>query len=102
MWITLVGGMDRLRRQYEQTAEGCGVSLKVFTGKESCLADKMGTPDMTILFTGMVSHQAKAAIMNSSRSRGIPVHFLHTNGISGLRECLRKLACTEAAVRAGP
>ena len=95
MCVALVGGMDRLKRDYENAAKRCGVKLKVFTGKESCLVDKMGCPDMAILFTSMISHNAKTEVMQHSRSRGIPVHFLHTNGVSGLRRCLACLMATE-------
>lgn len=92
MCIALVGGMDRLRRDYENAAKRCGVKLKVFTGKESCLVDKMGCPDMAILFTGMISHNARTEVMQRSKRLGIPVTFLHSNGVSSLRQCLQGLA----------
>lgn len=91
MCVALVGGMDRLKRDYETAARRCGVKLKVFTGKESCLVDKMGNPDMAILFTSMISHNARTEVMQRSRALGIPVTFLHSNGVSGLRACLRAL-----------
>jgi hypothetical protein len=88
MCVALVGGLDRLKREYESAARTCGVTLKVFSGRESCLADKMGSPDMTILLTAMVSHNARYDVVQRSRGLGIPVVFLHTNGISGLRQRL--------------
>ncbi len=88
MCVALVGGLDRLKREYESAAQKIGVTLKVFTGKESCLVDKMGNPDMAILFTSMVSHNARTEVMQRSRSLGIPVQFLHSSGISSLRQCL--------------
>lgn len=91
MCVALVGGMDRLKRDYENAAKRCGVKLKVFTGKESCLVDKMGNPDMAILFTSMISHNARTEVMQKSRSLGIPVTFLHSNGVSSLRTCLTEL-----------
>ena len=91
MCVALVGGMDRLKRDYENAAKRCGVKLKVFTGKESCLVDKMGCPDMAILFTSMISHNARTEVMQRSKTLGIPVTFLHSNGVSSLRQCLREL-----------
>jgi hypothetical protein len=88
MCVALVGGLDRLKREYESAARSCGVTLKVFTGKESCLAEKIGTPDMAILLTAMISHNARYDVVQRSRGLGIPVVFLHTNGISGLRQRL--------------
>ncbi|GHV53943.1 hypothetical protein FACS1894206_05670 [Deltaproteobacteria bacterium] len=89
MCVALVGGMDRLKRDYEKTAKSMGITLRIFTGKESCLLDKMGQPDHTILFTGMISHNARAGVMQRSKSLGIPVTFLHSSGVSSLSRCLR-------------
>lgn len=97
MCVALVGGMDRLKKEYENAAKKCGVTLKVFTGKESCLVDKMGNPDMAILFTSMISHNARTEVMQRSRSLGIPVRFLHTNGVSGLRNCLKGILAERRA-----
>ncbi len=98
MSITLIGGMDRLRREYENAARQLGVKLTVCTGKESCLTEKMGSPDLTILLTDMLSHEARTRVLQKSKSRGTPVHFLKSNGISGLRRCLAALM----AERGGP
>jgi hypothetical protein len=77
--------MTRLRRDYENAARQLGVELTVYTGKESRLEDKMGTPDLTILLTDMLSHNAKTSVLQKSRRLGIPVRFLKSNGISGVR-----------------
>ena len=91
MSITLVGGMTRLRRDYENAAKQLGVDLTVYTGKESCLAEKIGAPDLTILLTDMLSHNARTRVLQKSRRMGIPVHFLKSNGVSGLRRYIGTL-----------
>lgn len=96
MSITVVGGMDRLRRDYENAAKQLGVNLTVYTGKESCLADKIGAPDVTILLTDMLSHNAKTRVLQKSRRTGTPVCFLKSNGVSGLRRCLATLLAEAA------
>ena len=88
MCVALIGGMDRLKRDYESAARKCGVTLKTFTGKESCLVDKMGTPDMTILLTNMISHNARTEVLQRSKALGVPVRFLHSCGVSSVRQCL--------------
>lgn len=102
MCVALVGGMDRLKRDYENAAKRCGVTLRIFTGKESCLVDKMGRPDMAILFTSMISHNARTEVMQRSKSLGIPVTFLHTNGVSSLRQCLRNIVAEREDVVCAP
>lgn len=91
MSITLVGGMDRLRKEYENAARQLGVVLTVFSGKESCLADKIGRPDLTILLTDMLSHDARTRVLQKSRRAGTPVCFLKSNGVSGLRRYIGAL-----------
>jgi hypothetical protein len=88
MSVALVGGLDRLKRQYESAAQQCGITLKIFNGKEAGLGEKMGKPEMVILLTGMVSHSARLAVVQCGRSTGVPVIFLHTSGVSGLRRRL--------------
>ena len=97
MRAVFVGGLDRLKREYEKAAKPYGVQLKVFSGKESCLIDKIGKPDVAILLTGMISHNAKSEVINYSRNLGTPVFFVHTNGVSGLRRCLPAIAAGRGA-----
>lgn len=92
MSVTLIGGMDRLRRDYEGIAGQYGIDLTVCTGKESCLVDKMGTPDVTVLLTDMLSHNARDVVLQKTKRLGIPVHFLKTSGVSAVRRYFRSLA----------
>lgn len=91
MCATLIGGMDRLHRDYINSARDRGVALKVFTGKENHIADKVGSADHVILFTNMVSHAARREVMQHARANNIPVHLLHSCGVSTLRQCLDNL-----------
>ncbi len=88
MCVGLIGGMDRLRRDYISTAEGTGCALKVFTGKESRIGEKLGRLDMLILFTNKVSHSARREVMAHARANNIPVQMLHSCGVSTLRQAL--------------
>lgn len=91
MSITLIGGMTRLRRDYENAARRLGVELTVYTGHEPHLEDKIGTTDLTILLTDMLSHNTRVSVLKKSRRLGIPVRFLNSNGISGLRRYIGTL-----------
>ncbi|ABB37084.1 hypothetical protein Dde_0283 [Oleidesulfovibrio alaskensis G20] len=88
MCATLIGGMDRLKREYIDTARKSGVDLKVFTGKENRISGQMGSTDLVIVFTNKVSHSARKEVMQYARSRSIPVAMIHSCGISTLRQCL--------------
>lgn len=87
MCAALVGGMDRLRQEYIDTAKGLGVELKVFTGQERSIKSQLGDLDMMILFTGKVSHAARMEAVRHAKSNNIPLRMVHSSGVSALRKC---------------
>ena len=87
MCAALVGGMDRLRKEYIDTAKDMGVSLKVFTGQERSIKSQLGDLDMMILFTGKVSHAARQEAVKHAKTNRIPLHMIHSSGVSALRKC---------------
>ncbi len=88
MCATLIGGMDRLKSNYMQTAKNSGIDLKIFTGKENSIAAQLGESKLIIIFTNKVSHQARNEAMIIAKNRNIPVQMLHSCGVSSLRKCL--------------
>ncbi|HDQ40381.1 MAG TPA: DUF2325 domain-containing protein [Desulfonatronum sp.] len=88
MCATLIGGMDRLKQDYLRTAKKAGVDLKIFTGQENTIAAQLGKSERIIIFTNKISHRAKNEAMHVAKTRNIPVHMLHSCGVSTLRRCL--------------
>ncbi len=88
MCVALIGGMDRLERNYINVAEKFGIDLKVFTKSESGIASKVKNMDALVIFTNKVSHRAKKEVMNIARAKNIPVFMYHSCGICTLRDCL--------------
>lgn len=88
MCAALVGGMDRLRKEYINAAKGLGVELKVFTGQERSIRAQLGELDMMILCTGKVSHAARHEAVKHAKANSIPLHMLHSPGVSALRKCI--------------
>ena len=88
MCVALIGGMDRLERQYINEAEWVGVDIKVFTKPEANMASKIGRVDAVVIFTNKVSHKAKKEVMNAAKAKNIPIFMYHSCGICTLRDCL--------------
>lgn len=88
MCVTLIGGMDRLKPNYMACARESGHQLKCISRNEANFADKTGNPDMLIVFTNKVSHEARRKASCLARAKNIPIVFAHSCGISTLRECL--------------
>ena len=88
MCAALVGGMDRLKREYMSEAEKNGIKLKHFTGKERKISKSLGNVDFVVLFTNKVSHKARKDVLDAVRGRDVPVYMEHSCGVSTLRKCL--------------
>jgi hypothetical protein len=88
MRISIVGGMDRLERQYRIEAEKLGYELRVFNGLEVNMASKLANSGAVVLFTGMVSHEARIQTVATTKSRGIPLLQCHSCGVCSFRDCL--------------
>ena len=88
MCVALIGGMDRLERNYINEAERLGVELKVYTKSETGIASKIKHVDAVVIFTNRVSHQVKKEVMNTAKAKNIPVFQYHSCGICTLRNCL--------------
>jgi hypothetical protein len=89
MCAVLVGGMDRLRNEYIEAAKALGVDLKVFTGQERSIKNQLGVIDLMILFTSKLSHAARQEAIKHARTHNIPLHMIHSSGVSALRRCIK-------------
>ena len=91
MCVALIGGMDRLEREYQNEAEKLGVKLRVFTKAKSGLPSRVKNVDAVVVFTGKTSHRIKKEAVNTAKAGCIPVVMCHACGVCSLRECLSKL-----------
>lgn len=57
MSIVIVGGHDRMVRQYKEICKNYRCRAKVFTQMEGDMKDRLGKPDLMVLFTNTVSHK---------------------------------------------
>jgi hypothetical protein len=80
--------MDRLKREYIEAAKRLGVDLKVFTGKERGIAERIGEAKLVMLLTGKVSHAARDEVVAYTRAKNIPLRQMHSSGVSTLRRTL--------------
>lgn len=91
MSIVLVGGMDRLGDKYLKEARELGMDLKIFSQAKQHMKKRIEHADAVVIFTNMISHQARHDAYNAARKQGIPVVMHHTCGVCTFRECLNGL-----------
>ena len=54
MSIVIIGGHDRMVRQYETICKKHNCKAKIFTQMPSCLNKKIGNPDLVVLFLSLI------------------------------------------------
>ena len=59
MSVVIIGGHERMVRQYEEICEKHGCDAKVFVKERSGFKKNLGTPDLMILLTNTVSHRSE-------------------------------------------
>ena len=91
MCVALIGGMDRLERQYINVAKQLGIKLKVFSKHKPTLQSKIENVDGMVIFTNKVSHEARKEAVRIAKINKIPFLMHHSCGVCTLRDCLGSL-----------
>lgn len=91
MSIVLVGGMDRLGDKYLKEARELGMDLKIFSQGKQNMEKRIKHADALVIFTNMISHQARHDAYGAAKKQGIPVVMHHACGVCTFRECLNCL-----------
>ncbi len=87
MSVVIVGGNECMERQYMDICKKHGCKSKVFCKYRTGMENRIGSPDLMILFTHTISHKAvKCAIDNAPASTNIV--RCHSSSQAALREIL--------------
>ena len=88
MSIVIVGGHDRMVHQYKKICKQFKCKAKVFTQMSGNLSEKIGSPDLMVLFTNTVSHKMVLSASQEAKKNNIPVARIHTSSASALKTAL--------------
>ena len=88
MSIVIIGGHERMETQYKQICKQYKCKAKVFTKMKTDLKNKIGCPDLMVLFTNTVSHKmVKCALDEVGSSTDIVrCHTSSGNALNGILE----------------
>lgn len=90
MSIVLVGGHDRMHREYKEIGKACGHRVKVFTQLTAQFAKSIGTPDAILIFTSTLSHKMLLIAEREAQRKNIPVVKCHTSSGMALKRSLQE------------
>ena len=88
MSVVIVGGNDKMIRQYEDLCKNYKCKAKVFTQPSSNLREKIGRPDLMILFTNTVSYKMVLSASQEAKKNHVPIVRVHTSSASALHNVL--------------
>lgn len=91
MSIVLVGGHDRMHREYKKVSKGFGHDIKIFTQMKTNFSKRIGAPDGIIIFTNTASHKMVKAASVEAKKSNVNVLRCHTSSKSALENTIREL-----------
>ena len=88
MSVVIIGGNERMKRQYEQICEAYGCSAKVYPKENGAIKKKIGCPDLLICFSKTVSHKMVNAAKQEAKKAGFPIEHCYSSSCCALSELL--------------
>ena len=90
MSVVIIGGHDRMVRQYKEICENHKYKAKVFTQMKTGLDKLIGRPDLLILYTNTVSHKMVRCVLDEVDEDRTDIVRCHTSSGTALAEILEK------------
>ncbi len=87
MSVVIIGGNECMERQYCELCRKYGCKAKVFCKPCGSMGDRIGSPDMIILFTHTVSHKMIQNVMKNA-GKGSLIVRSHTSSLASLQNIL--------------
>lgn len=88
MSVVIVGGNERMERQYAEICKDYGYKAKVFTKENGSLRKKLGCPDLLILFTNTVSHTMVISAAQEAKRNHVPIAWVRASSAAALHQAL--------------
>jgi hypothetical protein len=90
MSVVVVGGNDRMATRYKDICKSYNCKAKVFTQMPSNFENKLGTPDLMVIFTNTCSHKMVISVNQKSVKHDIPVVRIHNASVNALKTVLNE------------
>lgn len=88
MSVVIVGGHDRMHCKYKEICKKHGCKCKVFTQCPADFKNKIGNPDMVIVFTQTVAHKMVRVALQQAQKVGAEIKRCHSSSACALNRAL--------------
>ena len=91
MSVVILGGNECMEREYSNVCRKYGCRAKVFCKPCADMRNRIGTPDLLIVFTHTISHKMLRCALNGL-SRDTKIVRSHTSSMNSLMDILSEHA----------
>lgn len=88
MSVVIIGGNECMVRKYKDLCEEYKCRAKVFVKMTAELKNKIGNPDLLVLFTGTVSHKMVKCAVSEAKGNRTVIAKSHSSSASALKGIL--------------
>ena len=88
MSVVIIGGNECMERQYKDLCEEYRCRAKVFTKMSGGLRNKIGSPDLLVLFTSTMSHKMLHCALSETRGGNTVIARSHSSSMAALKNIL--------------
>jgi len=93
MSVVIVGGHDRMVRQYIDICKRFKCNAKVFTQMPTHFKSKIGKADLLVLFTSTVFHKMVTGAVQEAKKGNISIIHSHSSSSCALTKILEDRCC---------
>ena len=90
MSVVIVGGNECMTRRYIDLCSNYNCNAKVFCKMRDGLKNKLGSPELLILFTNTTSHKMVKCALSEIKGADTVIERYHSSSISALKGILDK------------
>ena len=90
MSVVVVGGNDRMATKYKEICSSYNCKSKVFTQMPADFENKLGSPDLVVLFTNTCSHKMAHKVDQKAQKHSFRVAKIHNASANALKTVLEQ------------
>ena len=91
MSLLVIGGHERMERDYYKIAKSRGYKTKVYTTMSSKMKNSIGSPDAIVIFTSTVSHKMTKIVESQAKKMSIPIIRHKNSSKVAFNQCLEEV-----------
>lgn len=88
MSVVIVGGNECMVRQYKELCKEYSCCAKVFIELKGGMKNKIGKPDLLVLFTSTMSHKMVRCALSETKGLDTIIARSHSSSMSALKNIL--------------